>query len=61
MLLYLVIEDTRLVTDAKHLKPEWHLLKTQSHRHPGGGRDPEPPMVVAFLDSGLRRNDDQGV
>jgi hypothetical protein len=39
--------------------PEWNLnLKAQSHRHPGAGRDPELPMVVSFLDSGLRRNDD---
>ncbi|MEW8276444.1 MAG: hypothetical protein AB2733_20410 [Candidatus Thiodiazotropha taylori] len=31
---------------------------TENHRHPGGGRDPEWLMVTVFLDSGLRRNDD---
>ena len=41
------------------LSPEWHLTWTQSYRHPGAGRDPDAPMAVAFLDSGLRRNDDQ--
>ncbi len=37
------------------------LTYAQNHRHPGVGRDPDLPMLVTFLDSGLRRNDEQGI
>jgi hypothetical protein len=30
----------------------------QDIRHPGAGRDPDRLVVAVFLDSGLRRNDE---
>ncbi|MBV2096971.1 MAG: hypothetical protein KUF80_18900, partial [Candidatus Thiodiazotropha sp. (ex Codakia orbicularis)] len=52
-----ILENLNSLWNGTYLSQE-PPSSAKKYRHPGAGRDPECLRVTVFLDSGLRRNDE---